>query len=215
MGLALAVIYCALAAAVAYAEEPGQEVVKPQKIVVPTLTLTLQDEDGLPISGVSLAAIAADFTAKEKDSATTDKNGKAVFRIKSGTYYFFANFNAIRSHTGYGMPAMIRAFKTSRTFFISESRKFDLSQSVESTVTVKRGSYILFETYMQTVRSWKIILMNEQNGIEQIIPVASTDYMQIYLPMRNMYKVVTIKDNDFDSWIMEFYAHERLRIELL
>ena len=123
--------------------------------------------------------------------------------------------NAIRSHAGYGMPAMIREFKSSRTFFLSESRKFDLSANVESTFTVNRGSYILFETYLQTVRSGKIIIMNEKNGIEQILPVASTDYLQIYLPMRTTYKIVTIKDNDYDSWIMEFFAHERLRIELL
>ena len=139
-----------------------------------------------------------------------------MFRgLASGNYYFFAHFNAIRSHAGYGMPAMIREFKSSRTFFLSESRKFDLSANVESTFTVNRGSYILFETYLQTVRSGKIIIMNEKNGIEQILPVASTDYLQIYLPMRTTYKIVTIKDNDYDSWIMEFFAHERLRIELL
>jgi len=204
----------------AYAETTAPDAVKQQDSdsikVVPTLTITLQDEDGVPISGVSLSAIAADFTARGKDSATTDKNGKAVFtHLTSGTYYFFANFNAIRSHAGYGMQAMIRAFKSSRTFYLSESRKFDLSANVESTYTVRRGEYISFETYLQTVRSGKIIVMNEKNGIEQIIPVASTDYLQIYLPMRTMYKIVTIKDDDFDSWIMEFYAHERLRIELL
>jgi len=203
-----------------YAQATAPEAAKLQEgepaKVVPTLTITLQDEDGLPISGVSLSAIAADFTAKGKDSATTDKNGKAVFRsLKSGTYYFFANFNAIRAHAGYGIPAMIREFKSSRTFFLSESRPFDLSASVESTYTVKRGAYILFETYLQTVRSGKIIIMNEKNGMEHILPIASTDYLQVYLPMRNLYKIVTIKDNDFDSWIMEFYAHERLRIELL
>ena len=217
----VAFVFClAIPAPSAYAEEPGPDTVKQQDSVpikvVPTLTITLQDEDGLPISGVSLSAIAADFTAKGKGSATTDKNGKAVFsNLKSGAYYFFANFNAIRSHAGYGMQAMIRAFKSSRTFYLSESRKFDLSANVESTYTVKRGSYIFFETYLQTVRSGKIIVMNEKNGIEQILPVASTDYLQIYLPMRTMYKIITIKDDDFDSWIMEFYAHERLRIELL
>ena len=216
-----AVVVClAIPAPSACAEEPVPDAVKQQDStpikVAPTLTITLQDEDGLPISGVSLSAVAADFTAKSKGSATTDKNGKAVFtHLTSGTYYFFANFNAIRSHAGYGIQAMIRAFKSSRTFYLSESRKFDLSADVESTYTVKRGSYIFFETYLQTVRSGKIIIMNEKNGIEQIFPVASTDYLQIYLPMRTMYKIVTIKDNDFDSWIMEFYAHERLRIELL
>jgi len=229
------IAYFAVLTPIAYAAETGADAVKQQDKtnknsvatdspssdqeqvkVVPTLTITLQDEDGLPISGVSLSAIAADYTAKGKDSATTDKNGKAVFtHLNSGTYYFFANFNAIRSHAGYGMQAMIREFKSSRTFYLSESRKFDLSANVESTYTVKRGAYIFFETYLQTVRSGKIIVMNEKNGIEQIIPVASTDYLQIYLPMRTMYKIITIKDDDFDSWIMEFYAHERLRIELL
>lgn len=187
----------------------------PEK-VAPTLTITLQDEDGLPISGVSLSAVAADFTGHTKGRATTDREGRAVFRgLASGNYYFFSHFNAIRSHAGYGMPAMIREFKSSHTFFLSESRKFDLSADVESTFTVKRSSYILFETYLQTVRSGKIIIMNEKNGVEQVIAVASTDYLQIYLPMRTTYKIVTIKDNDFDSWIMEFFAHERLRIELL
>lgn len=202
-------IYCSLVTQRAYAEEP--------KTVLPTtLTVTLQDEDGLPISDVSLAAIDGDFTGKERGSATTDKNGKAVFtHLKSGTYYFFAHLNAIRRHAGYGLPAMIKEFKSSRTFYLSESMKIDLSENVESTYTIKKGAYILFETYLQTVRSGKIIIMNEKNGIEQIIPVASNDYLQIYLPMRSVYKIVTIKDNDFDSWIMEFYAHERLRIELL
>jgi len=202
-------IYCGLVTQSAYAEEPKQ-------VLPTTLTVTLQDEDGLPISGVSLAAIDGDFTGKERGSATTDNNGKAVFRhLKSGTYYFFAHINAIRIHAGYGLPAMIKEFKSSRTFYLSESRKIDLSENVESTYTIKKGAYILFETYLQTVRSGKIIVMNEKNGIEQIIPVASTDYLQIYLPMRSVYKIVTIKDNDYDSWIMEFYAHERLRIELL
>ena len=187
----------------------------PEKIP-PTLTITLLDEDGLPISDIGLSAVAADFTAHTKGRATTDREGKAVFRgLPSGTYYFFAHFNAVRSHSGYGIPAMIREFKSSRTFYLSESRKFDLSANAESTFTVKRAAYILFETYLQTVRSGKIIIMNEKNGIEQIIPVASTDYLQIFLPMRTTYKIVTIKDNDYDSWIMEFFAHDRLRIELL
>ncbi len=216
LALPIALIFCGLAMGSVYAEEPGQEVAKPDKKPLPTLTVSLKDADGAPISGVSLNAIAADFTGRGKGSATTDKTGKAVFKnLTSGTYYFFANFNAIRSHAGYGLPAMIREFKSSRTFYLSESRQFDLSADVEATYTVNRGAYILFETYLQTVRSGKIIIMNEKNAIEQIIPVASTDYMQIYLPMRTLYKIVTIKDNDFDSWIMEFYAHERLRIELL
>ena len=202
------VIWAAALTPYAYAEEPEK--------VVPTLTITLQDEDGLPISDVGLSAVAADFTAHTKGRATTDREGKAVFRgLPSGTYYFFAHFNAVRSHAGYGIPAMIREFKSSRTFYLSESRKFDLSANAESTFTVKRTSFILFETYLQTVRSGKIIIMNEKNGVEQIIPVASTDYLQIFLPMRTMYKIITIKDNDYDSWILEFFAHERLRIELL
>jgi hypothetical protein len=202
------VVWAATLTPYAHAEEPEK--------VAPTLTITLLDEDGLPISDVGLSAVAADFTAHTKGRATTDREGKAVFRgLSSGNYYFFAHFNAIRSHAGYGMPAMIREFKSSRTFFFSDSRKYDLSADAESTFTVKRCSFILFETYLQTVRSGKIIIMNEKNGIEQIIPVASTDYLQIYLPMRTTYKIVTIKDNDYDSWIMEFFAHERLRIELL
>lgn len=234
--LVLALLFCGVVPQNVYAEKKAQTVVKPPDKAtpkapagsvgedaetelhkgLPTLTVTLHDEDGRPISGVSLSAIAADFTAHERGSATTDEHGKAVFRhLKSGAYYFYAKFNAIRSHSGYGMPAMIRAFKSSHTFYISESRKFDLSANAEATYIVKRGAYIFFETYLQTVRSGKIIIMNEKNGIEQIIAVASTDYMQIYLPMRSMYKIVTIKDNDFDSWILEFYAHERLRIELL
>ena len=207
MFLAFVACWTALTSSV-YAEAPEK--------VAPTLTITLLDEDGLPISDVGLSAVTADFTAHTKGRATTDREGKAVFRgLASGKYYFFAHFNAIRSHAGYGMPAMIREFKSSRTFFLSESRNFDLSANVESTITVKRSSYILFETYLQTVRSGKIIIMNEKNGIEQILPIASTDYLQIYLPMRTTYKIVTIKDNDYDSWIMEFFAHERLRIELL
>ncbi len=214
--LAVALIYCGLAMSSVYAEAPGKEEVKLDKKPLPSLTVTLQDADGAPISGVSLNAITADFTGRSKGSATTDKTGKAVFKnLTSGVYYFYANFNAIRSHAGYGLPAMIREFKSSRTFYLSESRQFDLSTDVETTYTVNRNAFIWFETYLQTVRSGKIVIMNEKNGIEQIIPVASTDYLQIYLPMRTSYKIVTIKDNDYDSWIMEFYAHERLRIELL
>ena len=33
--------------------------------------------------------------------------------------------------------------------------------------------------------------------------------------MRQMYGIVTIKDDDYDSWVLEVYAHERLRIQLL
>lgn len=181
-----------------------------------TLTLTMQDEAGVPISGVSLSAIEADFSGKVRDSATTDKNGKAVFtHLKSGTYYFFANFNAIRRHSGYGMPVLVTTFKTSRTFFISENRKIDLSTNAEITFTVNKDAFIMFQTYLQVVRSGKIVLMNNEMGIQQIIPVASTDFMQIYLPMRKLYQIVTIKNDDFDAWILEFYAHNRLRIELL
>lgn len=188
----------------------------PVKVVPPSLTVTLQDEDGLPIRGVTLHAMTADSTGREKGKATTDETGKAVFKnLKSGSYYFFANINAIRQHDGYGMPLVYRAFKSTRSFFLSESRSFDLSANVETTYVIKRAEHIWFETYLQVVRSGKIVVMNAKQGMQHIIPVASTDYIQIYLPMRNMYGIVTIKDDDYDAWVLEFYSHERLRIQLL
>lgn len=196
------------------------EVVKPAeppaKAAPPTLTVTLQDEDGAPIRGVTLHAITSDYTGNEKGKATTDETGKAVFKnLKSGSYYFFANINALRHHAGYGMPLVYRAFKSTRSFFLSESRNFDLSANAETTYVIKRAEHIWFETYLQVVRSGKIVVMNQKQGMQHIIPVASTDYIQIYLPMRQMYGIVTIKDDDYDSWVLEVYAHERLRIQLL
>ncbi|WP_346355400.1 hypothetical protein [Azotosporobacter soli] len=200
----------------AFAAEIPQAPAVAQEVVLPTLTVTLQDEDGEPISDVSLAAIVSDGTGREKERVTTDLNGKAVFkRLKSGSYYFFANINKLRQHAGYGMPAMVKEFKTSRSYYLSESRQFDLQENTESTYTIKRNEFIWFETYLQVVRTGKIIVMNKKMGMQQIIPVASMDYLQIYLPMRSLYYIVTIKDDDFDSWVMEFYAHENLRIELL
>lgn len=188
----------------------------PAKVEPPTLTITLQDEDGEPIRGVTLSAIVADSTGREKGRATTDPTGKAVFRnLKSGRYYFFAHMNELRKHPGYGMQLMVRALKSSRTFFLSEPRVFDLGANVESTFVIKRGAYIWIETYLQVVRSGKVIILNQQMGLQHIIPVASTDYLQIYLPMRTMYGLVTIKDDDFDSWVLEIYSHEGLRINLL
>lgn len=197
------------------AEAPGKNV-PPAKVVPPTLTVTLQDEDGLPVKGVTLHAMAADSTGRETGKATTDETGKAVFKnLRSGSYYFFANINALRQHAGYGMPLVYRAFKTTRSFFLSESRSFDLSADAETTYVIKRNEHIWFETYLQVVRSGKIVIMNPKLGMQHIIPVASTDFIQIYLPMRNLYKIVTIKDDDYDSWVMEIYAHEQLRIQLL
>lgn len=181
-----------------------------------TLTVTLQDEDGAAVVGVNLSAVAADHTGRSLDHATTDINGKAVFKhLKSGKYYFFANINALHSHAGYGMGAMIRKFKSSRSYYLSENRTFDLSADAESTFTIKRGAFVTLETYLQVVRSDKFVLINKTMGIEQIMPLGSIDYLQVYLPMRQIYQIVTIKDDDFDSWILEIYAHERLRIELL
>jgi len=190
---------------------------QPEPEVAPTtLTVTLLDEDGAPIRGVGLSIITADFTSRQKGSAVTDKNGKVVYsNLKSGAYYLWANINALRRHDGYGLPAMIREFKSATSYYISESRRFDLSENVETTFTIKRSEFIWFETYLQVVRSGKIVVMNRKTGLQQIIPVASSDYLQIYLPMRSLYQIVTIKNDDFDSWIMEFWAHERLRIELL
>ena len=188
----------------------------PAKPLPPTLTVTLQDEDGAPIRGVTLHAITSDYTGNEKGKATTDETGKAVFKnLHSGSYYFFANINALRHHAGYGMPLVYKAFKTTRSFYLSESRNFDLSANAETTYVIKRAEHIWFETYLQVVRSGKIVILSQKQGMQHIIPVASTDYIQIYLPMRQMYGIVTIKDDDYDSWVLEVYAHERLRIQLL
>ena len=221
---AITLVFSCMAPQSLYAAENEQEKAQQQapsgtsdkEVVLTTLTVTLQDEDGVPISGVSLSAIPADFTGREKDRATTDQDGKAVFKkLKSGTYYFFANVNPLRKHDGYGSQVMIRAFKSSRSYYISESRKFDLSENVESTFVIKRGAYIMLETYLQVVRSEKVIIACKKLGVEQLIPISSIDYVQIYLPMHQMYQLITIKDQDFDSWILEIFSHERMRIELL
>jgi len=203
------VIYCGLVTPCVYAEGNDQQ-------VAPTLTLTLQDEDGKPISGVNLSAMEGYFVGKEKRSAKTDENGKAVFKhLPSGTYYFFANIKSISSHVGYGLPGIIKEFKTSRSYYISEIQQFDLSDNVECTYTIKRGEFIWFETFLDLSKPDKIAIINKKMGIQQRITVDAIDFMQIYMPMRNTYQIITIKDNDFDSWIIDFYAHDRLKIELL
>ena len=73
----------------------------------------------------------------------------------------------------------------------------------------------MLETYLQVVRSEKVIIACKKLGVEQLIPISSIDYVQIYLPMHQMYQLITIKDQDFDSWILEIFSHERMRIELL
>ena len=223
--LAIMLVYCNWITPVGFAAEKEQAPAKPQdktgiettQEVLPTsLTVTLQDEDGAPIVGVNLSATAADFTGRVMDRATTDINGNAVFKhLKSGVYYFFANINAIHRHEGYGLQAMARKFKRSRSFYISESKRYDLSENAEETQTVKRNAFISIETYLQVVRSDKVAVLNKKMRIEQIVPLDSVDYLQIYLPMRQTYQFVTIKNDDFDAWILEIYAHERLRIELL
>jgi len=229
-------LYCGLAIHSAYAEDNGQEKVRQQppssgtaagqddqiadngtkKVRPPTLTLTLQDEDGQPIRGVEVAAMAVALAGTESDRARTDDHGKAVFRhLKSGTYYFFANIRALRSHSGYDFPAIIKEIKSIRSYYISESKRFDLSQNAECTYTIKRSACIMFTTFLDVYKPDKIVIASRKLGIGQNIPVDSTDFIQIYLPMRYNYQIYTVKDGDFDSWIIDFYAHEGLRIELL
>ena len=188
----------------------------PDQAGSPTLAVTLQDEDGAPVQGVTLQAISADFTGSERGRATTDQTGKAVFQnLRSGRYYFFANVNALDKHSGYGAPVVFKAFKTTRSFFLSEPRALDLNRNTDITFVIKRDAHIWLETYLQVVKTGKVVILNQKMGMQQIIPVASIDFMRIYLPMRNLYGVVTIKDGDYDAWVMEFYAHERMRIDLL
>jgi hypothetical protein len=52
--------------------------------------------------------MAVALAGTERDRARTDDNGRAVFEhLKSGTYYFFANIRALRSHLGYDSSAII------------------------------------------------------------------------------------------------------------
>ena len=199
-------MYCGLVMDITYAEE----------VAMPTLTLTLQDENGIPIVGVDVSAMEGDFVGEKRDGGKTDENGTVVFRhLPSGTYYFFANIKAIHSHVGYGMPALAREFKTARSYYVSESKPFDLSANVEYTYKIKKKDHIWFETFLDLAKPEKIALINKKMGIEQIIPVDNIDFIQIYMPMGIEYQIITIKDKDFDSWILDFYAHEGLRIELL
>jgi|GEM_PF-4703396 len=202
----VSLMYCGLIMQSVYAEE----------VAMPTLTLTLQDENGLPIVGVDVSAMEGDFVGKKRDGGKTDENGTVVFKhLPSGTYYFFANIKAIHSHVGYGLPALTREFKTARSYYVSESKPFDLSANVECTYKIKKRDYIWFETFLDLSKPEKIALVNKKMGIEQIIPVDNIDFIRIYMPMGSAYQIVTIKDKDFDSWILDFYAHEGLRIELL
>jgi len=227
-------ICCGLLTQSAYASANGQEAVKQdpasnnavsqdsqisdkeqKKVLPPTLTLTLQDEDGQPLVGVDLSAVEANVSGKERDSAQTDQNGKAVFKhLQSGTYYFFANLKAIRSHVGYDFPLIVKEIKSTRSYYISETKKFDLSANVECTYTIKRNACIWFETFLNVFKSDKIVVANKKMGIGQNIPVEA-DFIKIYMPMHSLYQIITVKDGDFDSWIIDFYAHENLRIELL
>lgn len=212
LAVAAAVVFiaCGLTQGV-YAAENGQEEQKP-----PTLTVTLEDEDGQPISGVEVHAMPGNLAGKEKARARTDENGKAVFKhLKSGAYYFYADVRALRSHDGYDFPAIIKETKSYRSYYISETKRFDLSADAECTLTIKRGAYVMLETFLDVYKPDKIVLMNKRLGIGQNIPIGSADFIQLYLPMGDKYSIVTVKDGDFDSWIIEFYAHERLRIELL
>jgi hypothetical protein len=233
--LVVAVMYCGLATPDVYAEGNGQQAAGqqvsvssaaapdsqtadngPRKVLPPTLTLTLQDEEGQPVSGVYVSAMAVALAGTESDWARTDETGKAVFKhLKSGTYYFFANIKAIHSHRGYDFPAIIKEIKSTRSYYISETKRFDLSQNAECTYTIKRNAYIMFTTFLDVYKPDKIVIASRKLGIGQNIPVDSIDFIQIFLPMRNNYQIYTVKDGDFDSWIIEFYAHEGLRIELL
>jgi hypothetical protein len=211
--VAFAFIACGLANQV-YAAETGQE--EQKKILPPTLTLTLLDEDGQPISGVEVHAMPSNLAGKEKERARTDENGKAVFKkLKSGAYYFYADVRALRSHDGYDFPAIIKETKNYRSFYISETKRFDLSENAECTLTIKRGAHIMLETFLDVYKPDKIVLMNKKLGIGQNIPIGSVDFIQLYIPMGDKYSIITVKGGDFDSWIIEFFAHERLRIELL
>ncbi len=202
----VSLMYCGLVMHSVYAAE----------VAMPTLTLTLQDENGLPIAGVDVSAMEGDFVGKKRDGGKTDENGTVVFKhLPSGTYYFFANIKAIHSHVGYGLPALTREFKTARSYYISESKSFDLSANVECTYKIKKKDYIWFETFLDLAKPEKIALTSKKMGIQQIIPVDDIDFIQLYIPMGSIYQITTIKDKDFDSWILDFYAHEGLRIELL
>lgn len=213
LALVAVFLYCGLAIPGTYAEENGQGGVRQQP---PTLTLTLQDEDGQPIRGVYVSAMAVALAGTESGWARTDDNGRAVFKhLKSGTYYFFANIRALRSHPGYDFPAIVKELKSTRSYYISETKRFDLSQDAACTYTIKRNACIMFTTFLDVYKPDKIVIANRKLGIGQNIPVDSADFIQIYLPMRYNYQIYTVKDGDFDSWIIDFYAHEGLRIELL
>lgn len=212
--LVAAVMYCGLAAHGAHAADNAPE--EEKKISPPTLTLTLQDEDGRPISGVEVHAMPGNMAGREKERARTDKDGKALFKhLKSGAYYFYANVRALRSHDGYDFPAIIKETKNYSSHFISKTQVFDLSQSAECSYTIKRSGYIMFETFLDVYKPDKIVLINKKLGIGQNVPIESADFIQIYLPMGDKYQIITVKNGDFDSWIIEFYAHQGLRIELL
>lgn len=210
----VAVIACGAVIHTVYAAENGPE--EQKKVLPPTLTVTLLDEDGQPVRGIEVHVMPGNLAGKEKERARTDENGKAVFKqLKSGTYYFYANVGALRSHDGYDFPAIIKETKRYRSYYISETRRFDLSENAACTFTIKRSAYIMLETFLDVYKPDKIVLMNKRLGIGQNIPIDATDFIQIYLPLGEKYQIITVKDGDFDSWIIEFYAHEGLRMELL
>lgn len=230
LAASIALLFAVVSSCLAMTNGYAQEAVEPvrtsnpqtiqsnpdQKQDSPVLTLTLLDEDGYPVAGVLVSAMEGALVGKERAQARTDDSGKAVFKdLISGTYYFYANITAIRSHSGYELPAMIRQYKTSRSYYISESKYFDLRSNVEYTSIIKRGEFIWFETYHDYYRASGIVVISKKMGIQQIIPVASTDFMQIYLPMHRFYEIATIKNNAFDAWVFEFYSHKGLRLELL
>ncbi len=212
--VAFVFIACVLSVRGVYAAGNGPE--EQKELLPPTLTVTLQDEDGQPVSGVELYAMPANLAGKEKARARTDENGKAVFKhLKSGAYYFYANVRALRSHDGYDFPAIIKETKSYSSYYVSETKRFDLGENVACDLTIKRSAYVMFETFLDVYKPDKIVLTNKRLGIGQNIPIGSADFIQLYMPMGEKYSIITVKGGDFDSWIIEFYAHERLRIELL
>lgn len=212
--VAFVIIACGLPVRGGYAAGNGPEGQK--DVLPPTLTVTLQDEDGQPISDVELHAMPANLAGKEKARARTDESGKAVFKhLKSGAYYFYANVRALRSHDGYDFPAIIKETKNYSSYYVSETKRFDLSENAECTLTIKRGAYVMLETFLDVYKPDKIVLMNKRQGIGQNVPIGSADFIQLYMPMGEKYSIITVKSGDFDSWIIEFYAHNGLRIELL
>ena len=180
-----------------------------------TLTLKMVDDKGIPVTGVTVHAMRGNFEGTEADTATTDLNGNAVFRqLRSGDYYFFADIEPIRKHSRYALSRVISYNKTCKSYYISEVNHFEMDRDVNCKQTIMPDEFIWITTFYNTFPPEAIIMKNDDMKLEQPLQ-AGSDFIQVFMPMGDLWSIMTVKDGDYDAWVLEFYAEERTQLNLL